>query len=82
MIPFADPIVDWATLGKSVAAALVAGIVVIGAFAFAILGATRSLEMRRDERALEAGGYALLGLVGLAVSIAAIAAGIVVMTTK
>ena len=82
MRPFADPVVDWATLGKVVAAALVAGIGVTGFFALTILGATRSVEMRRDRRGVEAGGYAALGLLGAAACVAAIVLGIIVMTTK
>ena len=82
MIPLADPIVDWGTIGKVIAAALVAGLVVTCSFSVAILGATRSLELRRSRRGTEATAYAALGLLGAAVCIAAIAAGIVVMTSK
>jgi hypothetical protein len=82
MVPFADPVVDWATLGKVVAAALVAGIGVTAFFSVAILGTTRSVELRRNGRAVEAGVYAALGLFGGAVCVAAIVLGIIVMTTK
>lgn len=82
MPPLATPIVDWATIGKVVVAALVAGIGVTAAFAIAIFGATRSLEMRRSRRSAEAGAFAALGLLGGAVFAAGIVIGIVVMTTK
>jgi hypothetical protein len=82
MIVFAEPIVDWATLGKVVAAALIAGIGVTAAFSIAVLGATRSLEMRRSERTLEAGAFAVVGVLGGAVCVAAIVFGIIVMTKK
>jgi integral membrane sensor domain MASE1 len=79
---FADPIVDWATLGKVVAAALIAGISVTAAFSIAVLGVTRSAEMRRAQRALEAGAFAVVGVLGGAFCVAAIAGGILVMAQK
>jgi hypothetical protein len=78
----AGDIVDWAALGKVVVASLVAGVGVSVCFALAVLGATRFADMRRNERPLEAGFYAVLGLLGLAATVAAIVAGIVVMTQK
>jgi hypothetical protein len=78
----AGKIVDWATLGKVVAAALVAATSVTIAFALAILGATRFAEMRRSGRTLEATGFAALAIAGAAVTTAAIVGGIIVMTTK
>ena len=82
VVPFASPVVDWATLGKVVAAALVVGIGVTAAFSFAVLGATRSLEMRRGGRGTEATVFAALGLAGAAVCVAAIVGGIIVMSSK
>ena len=78
----AAEVVDWATLGKVVVAALGAGIVVAIGFSCAILGAVRSSEMRRDGRALEAGGFAIVGLLGVGVCAALIVGGIIVMTSK
>jgi hypothetical protein len=82
ILPLADKIVDWATLGKVIAASLVAGVCVTTAFSLAILGATRYAEMRRNGRALEAGGFAVLGVLGAAVCVAGIVGGIIAMTTK
>ncbi|HEY1595964.1 MAG TPA: hypothetical protein VGF74_11255 [Thermoleophilaceae bacterium] len=79
---FADPVVDWATLGKVIAAALVAGIGVTAAFSIAVLGATRSVEMRRSQRGLESGAFAVLAVLGAAVCVGAIVGGIVVMSQK
>jgi hypothetical protein len=79
---FADKIVDWATIGKVVAAALVAGIGVTAAFSVAVLGATRSMEMRRDRRGPEASAFAVLGVLGAAVCVGAIVLGIIVMSSK
>jgi hypothetical protein len=78
----ATKVVDWATLGKVVAAALAAGIVVSIGFSCAIVGAVRYAEMRRDGRALEAGGFAVIGLLGAAVCAALVVGGIFVMTSK
>ena len=82
LVPFADPVVDWATIGKVVAASLVTGVGVTLAFSIAVLGATRSIEMRRDRRSGEASAFAVLGALGAAVCIAAIVGGIIVMSSK
>lgn len=78
----ADPIVDWAAIGKVVLAALIAGVGVAVFFSLAVLGTTRFAEMRRSSRAAEAGGYAVLGLAGFAATVAGIVIAIIVMTTK
>ncbi|HXD57430.1 MAG TPA: hypothetical protein VN606_05905 [Thermoleophilaceae bacterium] len=78
----AAKVVDWATLGKVVVAALVAGTVATIGFSCAILGAVRSSEMRRDGRTLEASGFVVVGLLGAAVCAALIVGGIIVMTSK
>ena len=77
----AGEIVDWAALGKVVAFSLAGGVGVTLAFSLAIAGAVRSIDMSRNERPLEATLYAALGLVGLIVSLAALVAGIIVMTS-
>jgi len=75
-------VIDWETLGKVALASLLAGVGVTLAFSLAIVGATRMAEMRRDGRGIEAGAYATLMIVALAVSAAAVAFGVIVMTTK
>jgi hypothetical protein len=82
IVPLAEKVVDWATLGKVIAAALVAGTCVTIAFAFTILGVTRFAEMRRNGRSLEATGFGALAVIGALVCTAAIVGGIIVMTTK
>jgi hypothetical protein len=75
-------VVETKDLLETVAASLVAGVGVTGAFSILIFGIARSADMARDERpvlATAAGGLALLA--GLVV-IAAIVFGIVVMTQK
>jgi hypothetical protein len=80
--PFADPIVDWATIGKVIAIALVSSIGIAIAFSVAVLGTTRSVELRRDGRSTGASVFALVGLAGAGVCIAAIVLGIIVMSSK
>jgi hypothetical protein len=82
MFPLADPVIDWATLGKVVAASLVVGIGVIGAYGLAVLGTTRSIEMRRSRRDAEAALYGVMGVVGAAICVGAIVGGIIVMSSK
>lgn len=75
-------VVEWDKLLDVVIVSLVAGLGVTAVFAVAILGATRVMDMSRDGRALEAGAYAVLAVVSLAVVIAAVVYGIVIMTSK
>jgi hypothetical protein len=82
MIVFGDPIVDWGALGEVILVSLVAGVGVTLAFSLALLGAVRSTDMRRNERPFEATLYGVLGLLGLAITVGALVAGIIVMTQK
>jgi 1-deoxy-D-xylulose 5-phosphate reductoisomerase len=77
-----DAIVDWAALGEVVLASFVAGVGVTLAFSLAIVGATRFADMTRNQRMPEAVFYAIVGALGLAVTLAALVAGIIVMTSK
>jgi|tagenome__1003787_1003787.scaffolds.fasta_scaffold16782144_1 hypothetical protein len=78
----ADPIVDWGALGEVILVSLVAGVGVTLAFSLATLGALRFADLRRNDRLVGATFYALLGLLGAAVTVGALIAGIVVMTQK
>jgi hypothetical protein len=82
MSVLASTIVDWKTLGKVVVYSIVTGVGISLAFSLAIVGAARFADMRRDGRAVEAGGYAVLLAVSLAVVAAAVVIGIIVMTKK
>ena len=73
------PIVDWSALGQVVLYSLGAGVGVAICFSLAIMGATRWSEVRRGT---SAAGYALLAVLGLAVTIGAVVIAIVVMTNK
>jgi hypothetical protein len=78
----ASSIVDWATLGKVLVASLVAGVGVTVVFSLAIVGATRFVELRRNGKTREAGGYGLLLMLSLVAVAAAVVLGIVVMARK
>ena len=75
-------VVDWAALRDVVVASLAAGVGITVTFSLAILGLTRSADMRRDERVVGAWAYAGLAGLGLAVSAAAVVYGIILMTSK
>ena len=75
-------VVDTSAILRTVVGALVAGIGTAVAFAFAILGATRFAELRRDERPIEAGAFAVLAVLGLGVTAGAVVFGLLVMTSK
>ena len=72
-------IVDWGELGKTVAAAVIAGIGITAAFAVAILGSAQFLERRRHDEVAAAAGAAILAIAGLAVCAAGIVFGLIVM---
>ena len=82
MIVIADPIVDWQALGEVILVSFGAGVGVTLAFSLALLGAIRFADMRRDHRLVEATVYAVIGIAGLAISLAAVVIGIVLMTQK
>ena len=70
---------DWEALLDTGLAALVSGVGVAFTFSLAILGASRFIEASRDQRTIEAGAFALLGIVALVATAAAIAGGIIVI---
>ena len=75
-------VVDWEALLDVIVASLVIVVGVTIAFSLAIYGATRLAEGRRTERGPEVAGYALLAIAGLAVTLGAVALGLVVMLSK
>jgi len=62
--------------------ALIAGVAVSVVFSLTVYGMTRSSDMRRADRPLAATGYAALGIVGLALTAALIAYGLVLLAHK
>ena len=75
-------VVDTDALLQTIVAALFAGIGVIFIFSLAILGFARATEATRLGRSGEATVFAILALAGLLATAAAIAVGVIVMTTK
>jgi hypothetical protein len=75
-------VVDWSALGKVVLYSFMIAVGGTVTTSLAILGAIRFADMRRDERVIEAGAYAVLTAVTAAASIAAVVLGIIVMTSK
>jgi hypothetical protein len=73
-------IIDWDALLTVVWASVAAGVGVTAAFGFAILGATRAVDLGREGRVGEATLFAIVGAMGVAVVIGAIAFGIVVLS--
>ena len=81
MIPLAE-VVDVHDLVQVVWVSAVAAIGVTSAFSFAILGASRAVDLTRSGRPGEAILFGVVCAVGLAVVAAAVVYGIVIMTSK
>jgi hypothetical protein len=73
-------VVDWDALLQVIWVSLVAGVGVTGAWAFALLGSTRALEMGREGRVAEAAIYAVIAVAGVATVVGAIVFGILILT--
>jgi hypothetical protein len=81
-LPIADDIVEWDLILQVIYTALGAGVAVTIAVSFAILGATRAADARRDGDTLDRIIYSTIFLLGIAACAAALVLGIVVMTSK
>jgi hypothetical protein len=75
-------IVETEALLETVAASLVAGVGITGAFSVMIFGVARFADLRRDDRPMLAAFTAGVALLGLAVTLGGIVLGIVAMTSK
>ena len=51
-------------------------------FSFAVLGATRTADMRRDDRPGQAAFYGVVALAGVAATLGAVVYAITLITTK
>ena len=78
----ADPVVDWSELLNVIWTALLGGIGVTAAFAVALYGAVRAADARRNGAITLAVGYWTLMTLAMALVLASIAFGVVVMTSK
>lgn len=81
MTPLAE-VVSGHDLLQVVWSSILAGIGVTAAYAFAILGGARALDLTRSGRSAEAAVFGVLCALALAVVAAAVVYGIVIMTTK
>ena len=80
-LPIAE-VVEWDLVLQVIWAALAAGVAVTIAVSFAILGATRAADARRDGDTVDTIIYSTIFVLGLAACAAAVVLGIVVMTSK
>jgi hypothetical protein len=64
---------------ETIAASAVAGVGVTVVFSIAVYGATRFVDLSRDERPLAAGAAAALAALSLLASVAAVVVGLIVM---
>ena len=78
----ADPVVDWGELLNVIWTALLGGIGVTAAFAVALYGAVRATDARRNGAMVLAVGYWTLMALAMALVLASIVFGVVVMTSK
>jgi hypothetical protein len=82
VIPLADKVVDWDKIFEVIYSSLGVALAVAVAFSVAVAGSTRFAEERRDGAPARATVWAVLAVLGVAVVVAAIVLGIVVMSTK
>ncbi len=75
-------ILETRDLIETVVASLVAGVGITAIFSVAIWGGVRFVDLSRGGRPLAAGAAAALAGLALATTLAAVAFGIVVMTSK
>jgi TRAP-type C4-dicarboxylate transport system permease small subunit len=75
-------IVDWSDLLQTIGASIVAGIGITVAFSVVIWGGARFADLRREDRTAEAGLPLTVSGLALAVVVAGVVFGIVVMTAK
>jgi hypothetical protein len=75
-------IIKWDAAWQAVWTAAVSGIGVTIVFSFAVLGATRTADMRRDDRPGQAVFYGVVALVAVAATLAAVVYAITLITTK
>ena len=73
-------IVDTDALVEVIWVSILTGVGVTGAYGLAILGSTRALEFGRYGRVGEAAVYAVIGIAGLAIFVASIVFGILILT--
>ena len=74
--------IDWGQLLELVWAAALAGVAVAVCFALIILGAARSSESRRNDRAVAATAYGALSVIATVVFLGGVAFAVAVISAK
>ena len=74
--------VETQELLEAVAASVIAGVGVTIVFSIAVYGATRFVDLSRDDRPLAAGAAAAVAGLALLATLAAVVVGLIVMTDK
>ena len=74
--------IDTGALVKMLYSSLLAGIGVSVIFSVAVLGATRSADMRRLKRGSAAVAYATLAILGLLITTGVVVYGLILLTRK
>jgi hypothetical protein len=72
-------LVETQELWQAIVASIVAGVGVTSIFSVAIWSAARFVDFSRDDRPIAAGAAAVLGLLAMSATLAAVVVGIVVM---
>lgn len=75
-------IIDWNAAWQAIWTAAVAGVGISVVFSLAVLGATRTADMRRADRPAQAAFYGVVALAAVAATLAAVVYAITVITTK
>jgi hypothetical protein len=78
----AAEIVNWSDLLQTIGASIVAGIGITVAFSIAVWGSARFADLRREDRAAEAGLPLTISGLALAVVAVGVVFGVIVMTSK
>jgi hypothetical protein len=74
--------IDWDAMLTVIWSSLLAGIGATAAYGLAILGGSRAIELGRSGRLGVAAVYGLIGALGVAMVVASIVFGIVVLSSK
>jgi hypothetical protein len=75
-------IINWDAAWQAVWTAAVAGVGVTVVFSLAVYGATRTADMRREDRPAQAVVYATVAVAAVAGTLAAVVYAIALITTK
>ena len=75
-------LVETKELLETVAASLIAGVGITATFSLMIFGASRSADLRRDDRFLAAAAFGVLAVLALVVTVGGIVLGMIVMLSK